>query len=406
MQHNYDRPQLGQGERPIAERYVRRLRDAPLDAAFRLLESSPDRRATTLGEARAAAYADGRMRRAGFRVSADAFRTWIAPISDTLLTLPIAATGIALYFWFPWFGFVLVVAAFVIVALGMVRQRPLLGRARPSQNVVGIRAAQESARRRVVLLAPLDTPHRDLCLQRAGSFGGVQRIVLVCYALMACASGLGLVFVDRIWLYLQIVACALPLIASISDAWHYFDTPSPGAVNHAGALAVLVSACESIEEFEHLEVWVVALGASMYGNGLNDFLRRYPFEPTDTLFIGLESLGGHATCYTSLEGWPAQRRTDQELLDLLAALQEDDATALMPCRYANNDSLAMALARRGFRSISVMGLDQAGQRPRFGSALDTAENLDAAYLEQAAQGVAALLRRIEAQLAAHAAPPS
>ena len=406
MQHNHDRPQLEQGERPISERYVRRLRDAPLDAAFHLLESSPDRRATTLGEARAAAYADGRMRRAGFRVSADAFRTWIAPVGDVLLTLPIAVTGIALYYWFPWIGFVLLMVAFALIALGIVRQRPLLGRARPSQNIVGIRAAQEAVRRRVVLLAPLDTPHLDLFLQRVGSFRGVQRIVLCSYALMACASGLGLVFIDRIWLYLQIVACVLPLIASISDAWHYFDAPSPGAVSHASALAVLVSACERVEEFEYVEVWAVGLGASMYGDGLNDFLRRYPFEPADTLFIGLESLGSQATCYVSLEGWPAPRRAEQQLLDLLAALPADDTAPMTPCRYANNDTLAAALARRGFRSISIMGLDPAGQRPRFGSALDTAEYLDAAYLEQAAHGVAALLRRVEAQLAALAAPHS
>src|SRR6266536_3319559 len=53
---------------------LRRLREAPQDAVNRIAGEIGARRATSLGEAQAAAYLDGRLRRAGLRVSADAFR--------------------------------------------------------------------------------------------------------------------------------------------------------------------------------------------------------------------------------------------------------------------------------------------------------------------------------------------
>ena len=58
---------------------LRRLREDPTDAVNRIAVEIGARRPTSLGEAQAAAYLDGRMRRAGLRVSADAFRAAYAP---------------------------------------------------------------------------------------------------------------------------------------------------------------------------------------------------------------------------------------------------------------------------------------------------------------------------------------
>ena len=49
---------------------LRRLREDPTDAVNRIALEIGARRPTSLGEAQAAAYLDGRMRRAGLRVSA------------------------------------------------------------------------------------------------------------------------------------------------------------------------------------------------------------------------------------------------------------------------------------------------------------------------------------------------
>jgi len=52
---------------------LRRLREDPQEAIGRIAGDIGGRRSTSLGEAQAAAYLDGRMRRAGLRVSADPF---------------------------------------------------------------------------------------------------------------------------------------------------------------------------------------------------------------------------------------------------------------------------------------------------------------------------------------------
>src|SRR5436189_6490 len=80
---------------------LRRLREDPLDAINRIAGEIGARRATSLGEAQAAAYLDGRMRRAGLRVSVDAFRAATSAGWDGVLLALLAALGVALYYWFP-----------------------------------------------------------------------------------------------------------------------------------------------------------------------------------------------------------------------------------------------------------------------------------------------------------------
>src|SRR5215216_677818 len=64
---------------------LRRLREDPTDAVNRIAVEIGRRRPTSLGEAQAAAYLDGRLRRAGLRVSADAFRAAAGPGWDGAL---------------------------------------------------------------------------------------------------------------------------------------------------------------------------------------------------------------------------------------------------------------------------------------------------------------------------------
>src|SRR5205814_10681304 len=80
---------------------LRRLREDPTDAVNRIAAEIGARRPTSLGEAQAAAYLDGRMRRAGLRVSADAFRAAAGPGWDGTLLALLASIGCVLYYWLP-----------------------------------------------------------------------------------------------------------------------------------------------------------------------------------------------------------------------------------------------------------------------------------------------------------------
>src|SRR5438552_9120006 len=81
--------------------YLRRLREDPLDAVNRIAGEIGPRRATSLAEAQAAAYLDGRFRRAGLRVSVDPFRAASSVGGDGALLAVLALISVALYYWFP-----------------------------------------------------------------------------------------------------------------------------------------------------------------------------------------------------------------------------------------------------------------------------------------------------------------
>src|SRR5262245_51016864 len=80
---------------------LRRLREDPTDAVNRIVGEIGARRPTSLGEARAAAYLDGRMRRVGLRVSADAFRASAGRGWEGTLLAVLASIGCVLYYWLP-----------------------------------------------------------------------------------------------------------------------------------------------------------------------------------------------------------------------------------------------------------------------------------------------------------------
>src|SRR5262245_19829296 len=86
---------------PQSSSLLRRLREDPFDAVNRIAGEIGPRRATSLAEAQAAAYLDGRLRRAGMRVVADAFRTSAGPGLEGVLLALLSLAGVILYYWFP-----------------------------------------------------------------------------------------------------------------------------------------------------------------------------------------------------------------------------------------------------------------------------------------------------------------
>src|SRR5689334_17960087 len=74
--------------------HLRRLREHPLDAVNRITGEIGPRRATSLAEAQAAAYLDGRLRRAGLRVSIDPFRAPGGAGADGALLALLAMIGV------------------------------------------------------------------------------------------------------------------------------------------------------------------------------------------------------------------------------------------------------------------------------------------------------------------------
>ncbi len=264
------------------------------------------------------------MRRAGLRVSADAFRAAAGSGWDGTVLL---------YYWLPLPSLALALWTLAIAAVALLRPgAPLLARKRQSQNVIATRAIDDPPRWRVVLLAALDSPPATSAWARRLTAGGRAELgrVAACgliafLGLLALGGPLGLR--QLLW-YLQISGAVYLLLLAGFEIWSMLAPSTAGAVNHAGALSALLESADSLNALSQTELWAVALGASPSGAGLADLLRRYPFDRERTLFIGIESIGAGRVSYVTRAGIAPQRPSDALLLQLVAAADAADPLIL------------------------------------------------------------------------------
>lgn len=379
--------------RPLSKR----LREDPLDAVYQVAETIGPRPATSLAEAQAAAYLDGRLRRAGLRVSADPFPApacagWEGPLAGLLL-----GVAVPLYYWAPLLALALALAGLGLALWQVLHpERPLLARRRESQNVIGTRAPPRRSRWRVVLLAPLDSAPRGPQAARWLLEGRRLALVrLAACALAVLAALVGLWDVQRLWWYVQMPPAALLLALSGLSLWLLLAPATPGAVSHAGALGVLLSSAELIGPTERVELWAVGLGASASGLGLADLLRRYPFERETTLFVALEGIGAGELAYLTREGSLREASADGDMLRYAAAADAADPRIDAAPRPYRGGTAAGRLQRQGRRALAITCLGPDGLVPLRFSPADTPAAVDGALLERAVRLVVNLVRQIE-----------
>lgn len=382
-------------------RPLRRLRDDPLDTVAHLVDAIGPRRASALREAQAAAYLNGRLRRAGMDVSAEAFRTRLAPGWDGLVIAALSLAGVALARWSPVLALGIFVAALGWALLLAWRNgMPLLHHASESQNVVGIRSVGSTAPRwRVVLLAPLDSPL--VVAPVAQLLADRPRAVLgrVLAATLLVVLELAVMFGGAAWWYAQWLPLVYLLLLAGVEVLLLRAPASPGAVHHAGALAVLLASVEELAALEQVEVWAVGIGAaSLADGGLTDLLRRYPFEQERALFIGLEGIGSGAVCYLTREGMLREHPADPLLLRLVAAADAADPLVDAEPRPLRSQTLfGHTLQRAGQRALTMTCLGEDDRAPYHASMADILAVIEAPVLERAVRLVIGIIQQLDAE---------
>lgn len=367
----------------------RRLHEAPVDIAIRLVEHCGPRPATGLGEARAAAAIDGRLRRAGLHVAADIFTIASRMLWAQVATVVIASLGIALYYWQPAVAILLFVIAFGLsISLWQALWPARLMTSTKSQNVVAVRPADKTQRQRIILLAALDSflPSARLG-QKLATLLHQAWLPALATALLILLASLGMLMPLRVWLFLMLLPLMLMLSSFGASVFDRYAVLSPGAVYHAGSLAVLLASSDSLDGLQSSELWAVALGASsMQAHGLQDLLKRYPFDQATTLFIVLEGIGTGKLCYAV--NTAQHDHFNQRIAEALQSTQD-----LSLCQ--TQQGLASALKQQGFACISLYAQDERGRRPLYASPHDTPERLDAEQLALATNFVVELVRRLD-----------
>lgn len=369
----------------------RSRRNDALEVVRHLVTVIGPRQATSLAEAQAAAYVDGRLRRAGMRVNADTFRAAThAGLTYPLLAL-LGLTAALLTRWLPLPSFLLALWGFLLT-LGdaLVIPLPPLSLQRDSQNIVGTRAGEKAPRWRVVLLAPLDSYPDRTGLYR---FLGQHRVAfisrMVVFGLLTLLALLHAFAPSEIWWYGQVLPAVYLLLLLLPQRARLGT--SPGG---AGALAVLLAAAEQLQTLQTVELWTVALGATATGSsGVRDLLARYPFPPTQTLFLNLEHIAAGQLTYASREGVVRQQTADARLVQLAELVDtRDPLINAEPRPYRTAPSLATLLYARNYRVLSILSHTD---EPVTISDTKPLANLDAQMLERTTRFVVGIVQQLD-----------
>jgi hypothetical protein len=252
----------------------------------------------------------------------------------------------------------------------------------------------------VVLLAPLDSLPALGAAARVLITNGRQHVgrLAACCAILLLAL-LGItdlpLEVRRVLWYLQALPVLYLLLTATLEILAARRPYSPGAVSHAGALAVLLTVAESTSTLGTVELWAVALGSSGSGRGLHNLLQRYPFDSETTLFVSLEGLGVGDLCYVREGDGPRGRGADVLLLEQARLAAAEARVEALPQVYRDGQTLAGRLRDAGMRTLTITCLDGRGHIPLRHMADDSADQIDEAVLERASLLVASLVRRLE-----------
>jgi hypothetical protein len=338
-----------------------RTRDEAQHIVTHLSEQIGVRKATSPEEAAAAAYVNAQMRRIGLKVSLFSHQATPHPnlTYPILATLLIFAGFSALLAPLPAFLLAVTVSLMLLVD-AMINPLPRLGSHRPSQTIVGNRAVEGDGiapgrpHRRVIILAPLDTPVRRRGLVW---LGGASRIAALTRLLIGISVAIGTgIAVQRAGVLMPVLMIILgPILLLIGSL-----LPAPSDSHHTGtgALTTLINATQRLTGLNQIELWAVAIGASSVdASGFSELLRRYPFEPESTFVIAIDQIGAGHLVYTTREGALQTYRADPLLVELADAADAADTTIdADPRANPTNAVLAAPAYRQSYRTISIRTL--------------------------------------------------
>ena len=342
----------------------RSLHDRIIETLHYFGEEVEGRRVGGLGEAQAAGYIAGRLRRADYSAAVQSFKSGIgeqiplaaravaggvcgraaAPVRERaygalLVALAAVCLGAVL-------ALLLAESGVLPAAYGPLRR---LSKGKTSQNVIAGRPARgKKMARRLLIIAPLDGPPRP-ALQRQG----LLLLLAACGVELMCVLGLLLGGAPALRSLTGVSAVVVALLGIWVLARRVRFAPLP-AIYGAGELTALAMIAEELEPLQSVEVWVLALGGSTVGSeNIRTLLAHYPFAPAETCVINLHNLSGGQPVFVTREGLLRERRSDRMLLAAAAETDAADITIDAEPRRLRERTLAHALLLQGYRTLTI-----------------------------------------------------
>lgn len=193
---------------------------------------------------------------------------------------------------------------------------------------------------------------------------------------------------------------AVGILLSAAIVLFYISTQHEdirGANGNASGVSGLLSLAERFSErpLENASLWLVATGSHEgWMSGIRHFLATHRhLDKQNTFFINLESVGAGRLHYLTAEGMLHLYPADPDLL--FAARECAPAYGATPATLSAVPSGAHILLSRGFRTASIMGLDEQQLPVNWNWYDDKVTQVDEASIARAAAYAEAILRRLD-----------
>ena len=326
----------------------------------------------------------------------------------------------------PAVGFALVLFAAVSLYLDLNTRLYVLRRLffrRASQNVVS-RGSHPEAPARLILLAHCDagrggyvfghraervarrlSPRARLLLAplRILFWGGFAALLPILGAQMAGIDATWLALIQLVPTVLLIVALFLFIDIALSEI-------VTGAYDNASGVATVLSAAAELdrEPPQNLDLWVVLTGGEeCLAEGMRAFMRdhRDELDPESSLFVNVDSTSYGSVHYETSEGAVVSYAMDGRLVELCEAIAAADAQAPAGGHRGGREAArpvrspfvsdAIAPTIRGYRAITLVGLDDGVLPAWYHTLEDTPDRVDAGAMAAATRFTVQLARELD-----------
>jgi hypothetical protein len=274
-----------------------------------------------------------------------------------------------------------------------------------SQNVVAVLPPEDEPRRKVVLVAHLDS-HRAVLWYASD-------ILVRIYAAAVPLAIYGVFFAPLLYFLADLTAwrgfalIALVFVFAHFAAWMTGMTAdlgpySPGANDNAAAAGTLLALAERLcrEPLQHTEVWLAFTGCEETGcDGLLKLLETQGEMLKDALWLDFELVGiGERLVYLSGEGVLRKRRIPKALAERLESIAQGTGIPIQPvsAAWAGVFTETGALWEHGFQAACLVSLRQGSDLlPEWHRLTDAPDRLEAPALARVHQFAWALLQETD-----------
>lgn len=274
----------------------------------------------------------------------------------------------------------------------------------PSQNVIAVTPAGGQAKRKLAVMAHVDTHYTPLIWQSRNTFMAYRIIsalaviglvaLCVMYGLGVASPSAGLrqaTLVPTVFIALGFLIALQPLFTKVT----------PGANDNASGVGVILALAERLkaEPLANTEVWWVATGCEEAGGyGSADFVRRYGSDLKDGMVIVVDNVGGKET-------GPVYLRSEALLLPSNyppeALAMADQTASAHPELGARSHVLqgvftdGIHLLKAGVNCLTFVGHTKDGWIPNWHQPSDTFANIDPDSVDRTERFVWALIQKFD-----------